>query len=175
MHETQLRWALVATLALVLVLIARDVALRLRVSARVEEQVAAWRERELGRVQQQLERAAETRARALYEQWRGDSEGDIRRDAVSRSRGVIAGKVVEHLAPYLAGFPYNPKDARFLGSPVDLVVFDGLDEGRLRGVVFVEIKTGAGTLTARERAVRDAVRAGRVVWDEWRPTPPRES
>ncbi len=169
MHEAQLRWALGAALALLLLLALRDVALRLRLNARVEAEVQAWRERELSRVQRQLEQAAEMQARALFDQWRGESEGDIRRDAVSRSRSVIAGKVVEHLAPYLDGFPYNPKDVRFLGSPVDLVVFDGLDDGHLRTVVFIEVKTGASALTQRERAVRDALRAGRVAWEEWRP------
>jgi predicted Holliday junction resolvase-like endonuclease len=56
-----------------------------------------------------------------------------------------------------------------LGSPVDLVVFDGMDEDALREIVFVEIKTGASaTLSARERRIRDTVRAGRVRWQELR-------
>src|SRR5262249_36064145 len=92
----------------------------------------------------------------------------IRRDAVTRSRDGVTGKVVGHLAPYFGAFPYNPKDVRFLGSPVDLVVFDGLDEGALREVVFVEVKTGGSTLTPRERQVRDAIQAGRVSWEEFR-------
>ncbi len=55
----------------------------------------------------------------------------IREDAVQRSQAVTARKVHEQLIPYLPAFPYNPKDVRFLGSPVDLVVFDGLAEGRV--------------------------------------------
>ncbi|HXL10861.1 MAG TPA: Holliday junction resolvase-like protein, partial [Gemmatimonadales bacterium] len=61
-----------------------------------------------------------------------------------------------------------PKDARFLGTPVDLVVFDGLDEGQLRRVVFIEVKTGEGALSVRERQVRDAVQARQVDWIELR-------
>ena len=34
---------------------------------------------------------------------------------------------------------------------MDLVVFDGLAEGRLRRIVFVEVKTGGAGLTGRER------------------------
>ena len=67
------------------------------------------------------------------------------------------GKVSEQLLPYLPGFRFNPKDARFLGSPVDLVVFDGLAEGELRGVWFLEVKTGNAGLSGRERQVRDAI------------------
>ena len=92
----------------------------------------------------------------------------IRADAVARSQAVTVGKVSEQLVPYLPGFGYNPKDARFLGSPVDFVVFDGLDAGALERVVFLEVQTGAAGLSARERAVRDAIQNGRIAWDELR-------
>jgi predicted Holliday junction resolvase-like endonuclease len=51
---------------------------------------------------------------------------------------------------------------------VDLVVFDGLAEGRVRRIVFVEVKTGGAGLTGRERMVREAVRSGAVEWVELR-------
>jgi predicted Holliday junction resolvase-like endonuclease len=87
---------------------------------------------------------------------------------VQRSQAVTSGKVHEQLVPYLPQFGFNPKDARFLGSPVDLLVFDGLDDGELRRVVFLEIKTGGSSLTGRERQVRDVVRAHQVAWEELR-------
>jgi predicted Holliday junction resolvase-like endonuclease len=92
----------------------------------------------------------------------------IREDAVQRSQAITAGKVHEQLIPYLPAFPYNPKDVRFLGSPVDLVVFDGLAEGQVRRIVFVEVKTGRSGLTSRERGVRDVIQAREVEWAELR-------
>src|ERR1700694_630246 len=62
--------------------------------------------------------------------WRARYTAAIREDAVQRSLAVTTGKVHEQLIPYLPDFGYNPKDARFLGSPVDLVVFDGLAQGQ---------------------------------------------
>jgi predicted Holliday junction resolvase-like endonuclease len=100
--------------------------------------------------------------------WRARYTTFIRADAVQRSQAVTAGKVHEQLIPYLPAFPYNPKDVRFLGSPVDLVIFDGLAEGRLRRIVFVEVKTGGSVLTTRERWIRDAIRDGEVEWAEIR-------
>jgi predicted Holliday junction resolvase-like endonuclease len=76
--------------------------------------------------------------------------------------------VHEQLIPYLPVFPYNPKDVRFLGSPIDLVVFDGLAEGCVRRIVFLEVKTGGSGLTGRERSVRDAIQDGNVEWAELR-------
>jgi len=107
-------------------------------------------------------------ASLLFQVWRARYTRLIRRDAVHRSLSVTAGKVFEQLVPYLPGFPFNPKDARFLGAPVDLVVFDGLSDGEVRRIVFIEVKTGNAGLNARERRVRDAIEAGRVEWSELR-------
>ena len=103
-----------------------------------------------------------------FERWKRDYSKELRRDAVQRSQAVTLGKVCEHLIPYLPDFRWNPKDARFLGSPVDLVVFDGLDAGQLQRIVFLEVKTGGAGLSARERQLRDVVRAGKVSWQEMR-------
>ena len=102
--------------------------------------------------------------------WKLRYSAAIREDAVQRSLAVTAGKVHEQLVPYLPEFGFNPKDARFLGSPVDLIVFDGLAAGDVRRIVFLEVKTGGASLTARERQVRDVVEAREVVWAELRLT-----
>ena len=100
--------------------------------------------------------------------WKLRYSAAIRENAVQRSLAVTAGKVHEQLVPYLPEFGFNPKDARFLGSPVDLIVFDGLSDGEVRRVVFLEVKTGAAPLTARERQVRAVIEAREVAWAELR-------
>jgi predicted Holliday junction resolvase-like endonuclease len=87
-----------------------------------------------------------------------------RADSISGSRSSVSGKVQEHLAPLFPSFfsQFNSRDARFLGSPLDYIVFDGLDEGDVRRVVFVEVKTGKGRLSKRECLARDAIQAGNV-------------
>jgi predicted Holliday junction resolvase-like endonuclease len=87
----------------------------------------------------------------------------IRSAALASSRAVLRGQISEQIAPLLEDFPWDSADARFLGHPIDFVVFDGLaaDEEELE-IVLVEVKTGGGRLTRREAAVRDAVEAGRV-------------
>lgn len=100
--------------------------------------------------------------------WKAAYTRAVRQDAIQRSLAVTTGKVYEQLVPFLPDFDFNPKDARFLGSPVDFVVFDGLSDGAVRRIVFVEVKTGAADLSARERRVRDAVQGGQVEWLEMR-------
>jgi predicted Holliday junction resolvase-like endonuclease len=90
-----------------------------------------------------------------------------RRDAARRSRGVLVGKASEQLAPLLPAFSnrFDAGDTRFLGAPVDYVVFDGLGTGDLRGIVLVEVKTGGSRLNANEREVERATAEGRVSYE----------
>src|SRR5258705_136050 len=99
-------------------------------------------------------------------QWQIEQEAQIRQDAIARSKSVIVGKVTEHVAPWLPVFPYNPKDARFIGSPVDMIVFDGADNDDIQRLIFLEVKTNTAGLTTRQRQIRDAIKEHRVEWQQ---------
>ncbi len=109
------------------------------------------------------------KARQGFGQWKVDEQqriGKARRDAIEQSRAVLGGKFVEQMAPYLPEFSYDPTDARFIGSPIDLIVFPGLSEGNPEEVVLIEVKTGkSGRLTGREKKVRELVESGKVRWE----------
>lgn len=111
---------------------------------------------------------ARREAQVALADWKTREEETIRQDAVKRSQSVIVGKVTEHVVPFLPDFPWNPKDARFIGAPIDFLVFDGLDGGQLRQIVFVEVKTASSLLTNREKQIREAIAAGRFGWREIR-------
>lgn len=97
-----------------------------------------------------------------------EREREARRDSVDRSRATLSGQFLEKLAPHFPDFPYEPTDLRFIGTPVDYLVFDGLSEGEVDEIVFLEVKSGGSNLTTKERRVRDAVEAGAVRWDVYR-------
>ena len=89
---------------------------------------------------------------------------EVAKDAVRRSSAAIKGQIGERFAPFRDGFGYEPADARFLGSPVDYVVFDGMTDGEIKGVAFVEVKVGVLPLSPFQRQVSEAIRDGRVAW-----------
>lgn len=91
-----------------------------------------------------------------------------RGDAVKRSRAVLGGQLAEQVAPWLPGFPCDPQDARFVGKPVDFVAFSGASRGEVDEILFIEVKSGRAALSGVERALRDAVKEGRVRWVEYR-------
>lgn len=98
------------------------------------------------------------------------SEKQIRRQALESSRVTIKGKIYEQLAPILPGFNYNPADARFLGNPIDYIIFDGYTEakggtGRVRRIVLMDVKTGKAKLSDSQKKIREAVESGAVVWE----------
>jgi predicted Holliday junction resolvase-like endonuclease len=109
-------------------------------------------------------------AEANFERWKIEYETVIRQDAIKKSQAVTIGKVTEHIIPYFSGvFPYNPKEARFIGSPIDLIVFDGMEtDPENISVHFIEVKTATSALTPRQRAIKYAILNKRVEWKELR-------
>jgi len=91
-----------------------------------------------------------------------------RADAVKQSRAVLSGQFSEQIAPFLPGFKYDPSDCRFVGKPVDLIVFKGSGEREISEVVFVEVKSGKASLSSVERSLKEAVEGGRVRFEEYR-------
>ena len=88
------------------------------------------------------------------------------RGALSQSRAVLGGKFTEQMAPYLPEFHYDPTEARFIGSPVDFIIFPGLSQGDPREIVILEVKSSpSGGLTAAQRKIRRLIEDGMVRWE----------
>ena len=99
------------------------------------------------------------------EEWIKEKEA-AQKQAVSQSRAVLGGKFVEQLAPYLPEFKYDPTEARFIGSPIDLIVFPGLASGDPQEIVIMEIKTGIHLkLSPQEKKIRQLIEDGMVRWE----------
>jgi predicted Holliday junction resolvase-like endonuclease len=113
--------------------------------------------------------AIDTKARNDLERWKLECTNDIRKDSVNRSRSTLKGRISEQMAPLLPEFPFASADARFIGNPIDFVVFDGYtrvkdEKGDSISVVLVEVKKGKGKLTREEALIKKAVEDGRVSW-----------
>ncbi|PLV56767.1 Holliday junction resolvase-like protein [Thermotoga sp. SG1] len=141
--------------------------LRGKIESNAMKMFEEWKKSEWELQRRVLEANLKREYEVKFQEWKMEEERRIREDAISKSKSVIMGQVTEHLIPFFPEFRYNPKDARFIGTPVDFVVFDGLSEGNLRRIVFVEVKTGkTGNLNTRERQVRDVVEKREVYWEK---------
>jgi predicted Holliday junction resolvase-like endonuclease len=117
------------------------------------------------RYTQRIERAAQNSindVRDYYEKNKTKS--------TDTQRAVIKGQLAEQFYPLTDRCDYLPSDMRFLGMPIDYIIFDGYtdakdDGGQIREIIFAEIKSGSSQLSRHQRQIRDAVIAGRVRWE----------
>lgn len=99
--------------------------------------------------------------------WQGELPGH-RKDAIMKSRAVLGGQFSEQLAPYLPGFDYLPTECKFMGKPIDFIVFKGMDSKNISEVVFVEVKSGNAKLNQHEKNLKETIEKKRVRWVEYR-------
>lgn len=91
-----------------------------------------------------------------------------RREAILKSRAVLSGQFSEQLSPFLPDFNFKPTECRFIGKPIDFLVFKGMDERDINEIVFVEVKSGDSKLSSIEKKVKDAIKNKKVSWEEYR-------
>ena len=97
--------------------------------------------------------------------WEGHKLEGIVKARLKQSRAVIGGLVSEQIAPLLPDFPYDPGDCRFIGKPIDFIVFKGMNEQNISELVFLEVKSGSSKrLNPQEKQLREIVEAGKVSW-----------
>jgi predicted Holliday junction resolvase-like endonuclease len=128
-----------------------------------------------GAITYSVSRRYEVRIKKMQEQHREALKKSKNR-SIDGSRAVIKGKIAEQFAPLLPGFDYLPSDARFIGDPIDYIVFNGYTDLKDNGgdeddleLVVVDIKTGKASLSATQQAIARAIRAGRVRFEVIRP------
>ena len=99
-----------------------------------------------------------------------DEEEKNKKSSLRFQRSVLGGKFSEHFAPYLPSFPADLKasEAKFMGDPVDFIVFKGLDEKNITKVVFVEVKSGRAGFNHNEKSLKDAIDNKRVRYIPYR-------
>ncbi|MEK6881008.1 MAG: Holliday junction resolvase-like protein [Nanoarchaeota archaeon] len=92
----------------------------------------------------------------------------LRQEAISKSRSVLAGQFSENLAPFLPGFPFNPKEVRFIGNPIDFIAFKGLNEKQIEEIAFIEIKSGNSKLNETQKQIKEAIKGKKISFHEYR-------
>lgn len=77
--------------------------------------------------------------------------------AAVTAKAVGLGKNLEKILPTVKGFPYQAPDCRFLADPIDLLVFEGLANNRIKSIQFFEVKSGNARLTKGQKSIKEAI------------------
>ena len=85
-------------------------------------------------------------------------------DAFKRSKNITKGRIAGHLAPFLGNNCLKPSEVVFLGSPIDMVSFTGIESKEDIVLDFIEVKTGNSSLNKKQKLIRNAINGGRVYY-----------
>lgn len=88
--------------------------------------------------------------------------GLSREGSLRRSESTRYGQITEQFMPFISDYPYDSKQFRFLGSPIDGVQFE---EDK---IVMIEFKSAGSKLSTRQRKIRDLIKEGKVDFQEIR-------
>lgn len=79
-----------------------------------------------------------------------------------RSQSVMSGLNFEQWVPLSEGYPFEPRNFRFLGNPIDGIQFE--DDK----VVLIEFKYGTSKLTPNQNHIKSLIQNGKVEFREIR-------
>jgi predicted Holliday junction resolvase-like endonuclease len=82
--------------------------------------------------------------------------------AIITTRSVNIGKNLEKILPIMEDFKWQLPDCRFLGDPIDLLIFNGLSVNNIESISFIEVKSGKARLNKHQKLVKEAVEDNRV-------------
>lgn len=85
---------------------------------------------------------------------------------IKKSARIISGKAIEKLLPFFKEFKYDVHDLRLLGEPIDYIIFDGYSKGKIKQIVFLEVKTGESKLSKIQKEIKDIIEKKEVRWEE---------
>ena len=107
--------------------------------------------------QAELTKALEDRNKKLEKKIKQATEKNV---VTTRTTNV--GNFLELAVPAAKDFKWVVPDSKYLGRPIDLLVFNGLSNGNVKSLSFVEVKTGNADLNEHQESVRDAIEARKV-------------
>ena len=79
--------------------------------------------------------------------------------SLNKGQSVKHGQMAEQFMPFMTEFPYDPQDFKFLGQPIDGVVFE---DDR---IVLIEFKTGKSNLSPSQRNIRQLAEKRKIEFD----------
>jgi len=120
---------------------------------------------------QDLEKEIQAQYQLKLREWTQNAEKEIRTSSLNASRNTIKGKVSEQILPMLPGLMYEPSEMRFLGSPIDYIIFDGYNDakngqGEIRAIVLADVKRGnKAKLSPIQKKIKEAIEKGNIRWE----------
>lgn len=108
-----------------------------------------------------------SRSDSFLRAWQTENEVNIRRQAIASQTRQITSEIAKETKLLNESFSYNPRDIKFIGKYIDLIVFDGAADEEEVSIYFLEItKANNGSTSEYKNKVWSAINKRRFNWKE---------
>lgn len=133
----------------------------------IEKEINSILESRLKYTEREYQRNQEQLLDLKFNKWLSENEFDIRRTAIRQMNSRIVDNISEHLSIVKNNFAFNPKDIKFTGRFIDLIIFDGAANEEHVNIYFVDIqRQGICGRHDFKSKVASAIKKGNVSFQE---------
>lgn len=115
------------------------------------------------------EEALELKEQSLYLTTELDKSKSTNSKILSQKKSseVRLGNIAEVSLPFLKDLPYDCSNLKHLGQPIDFIYFN-YDDANGPEIIIIEVKSGNSKHSKRQRMIKNAIRVGKVFYEEVR-------
>jgi predicted Holliday junction resolvase-like endonuclease len=118
-------------------------------------------------IKNEIESYEKNRAESFLKTWQTENEVNIRRQAIASQTREITNEIARETKLLNESFSYNPRDIKFIGKYIDLIVFDGAADEEEVSIYFLEItKANNGSTSEFKNKVWAAINKRKFNWEE---------
>jgi predicted Holliday junction resolvase-like endonuclease len=118
-------------------------------------------------IKYEIKNYEKAKADSLLKEWQTDNEVGIRRNAIAINSSRITSEISDETSIFSESFSFNPRDIKFIGKFIDLIVFDGAAEENEVSIYFLEVnRKNSHNVSECKTRVRNAIDSKSYNWEE---------
>ena len=133
----------------------------------IQQQFQLLLESKLNTIKNEIDSFEKNRSESFLKTWQTENEVNIRRQAIASQTREITNEIAKETKLLNESFSYNPRDIKFIGKYIDLIVFDGAADEEEVSIYFLEItKANNGSTSEYKNKVWAAINKRKFNWKE---------
>ena len=134
---------------------------------RIENEINSVLESRLRYTESEYQSTQQQLTQLKFREWLSDNEFDIRRTAIQKMNPHMLSNISSELDILKNNFTFNPKDIKFTGRFIDLIIFDGAADEEFVNIYFIDIRRqGVTTKLNYKKMVEYAITNGNFSFQE---------
>lgn len=157
-------YALTTILIIILIYIVTTVTNK---ESNIEKEINSILESRLKYTEREYQKSQDQLIDLKFKEWLSENEFDIRRTAIRKMNSHITDNISKELSIIKNNFAFNPKDIKFTGRFIDLIIFDGAADEEFVNIYFIDIqRQGINSKHNFKSKVANAIKNGKVSFQE---------